>query len=360
MSEALRSLAEQAERIHAEYRRHFAGRARYTRELSRLDTLLADIRKLVAQAQTVPGADAELLPVLSQRLELYGAERQAIASVQAGGEDEAVAYRTGEWTRLVRRRYIRAFAGQNRLTRDLGLLQSMAADQRRWRDELRAVAARHEAGWHQEELGLMDDNVGIFETEAKAIEDAVAALEPERRAQVLATLANAQFDSWRLHFQGKTRGGRRPALLRRMIGSLERIHRDMLAVRDQGFNESFHQGNIENVAGRIRAWKEELRLIEGARATRDPDEVGATLGDEANKWFNEYRAQFAGKPRQGLDIDGLARVCEGLFEVALTMEDQHATWRRKLNARNLDIVIENLKAYEREFEQVREAQKQTA
>ncbi|NOY24365.1 MAG: hypothetical protein GXP62_00685 [Oligoflexia bacterium] len=357
MSDPLHALAADSDRIHAQYRRGFAGRSRYTRDLVLLDSLLQQTRELVTKAAATPGADVELSPVLAQRVALYQGEREQIAAVQAGGPDEGVAHRTGSWTRLARQRYARNFAGQNRLSRDLGLLQAMATDQRRWLDLLRAAAARHDSDWHAEDIQQMQSNIALFDGEMPQIRDARAKLEAGRQAQVLGTLANNQLAAWRLHFQGRPRRSRRAALLRRMVTSLEQIHAQMLALQQQGLREDFHQRNLEILAERLPVWRQEIAQIDQARGQAGPDAVLGALGEDANTWFQRFRAELAGKPYTKLDLEGLAQVCEGLTEVGLAMEDHHTTWQRPRNAQNLDIVLENLKAYEREFERAKDAQK---
>ncbi|MCB9780094.1 MAG: hypothetical protein H6742_16125 [Alphaproteobacteria bacterium] len=356
----LRTLAAEAERIHTEYRRHFAGRSRYTRELGKLDELIAATDKAIAGAGGVSGADTELLPTLQQRAEMYRGERKAIAQLQSGGPDEALAHRTGAWSRLSRQRYMRNFAGQRRSTRDIGLLQALADDQAFWRDELQTAARRHDGDWHADDLAMMRHNADLYLGEVDQIHQARTELADNLRAQALATEANHQFRSWRLHFQDKPRRTRRAALLKRMVGSLERIHGDMLALRDKGFSESFHTGNIDNVARRIPLWKEELQRINEARAILTPDQLAGGLGEEANGWFTRYRDELAGKNRRTVSLEALAEICEGLFEVARAMEDQHRTWQSELNEKNLLVTLDNLKTYEREFELVRETQQPKA
>ncbi len=357
MSDVLRTLVDDADRIHAEYRRNFAGRSRFTRDLGLLDRLIAETAATAKRARTVSGADAELLPLLTEREALYKAERDRIAALQAGGPDEEVAHHARMWSQLGRMRYLRNYAGHARTTRDLGLLQALAADQRHWLDLLRAAAARHDGDWHADVIEQLERNARLFEGEVEQIRQAQQGLDPLRSAQLQSTLANAQFDSWRLHFQDRPRRSRRPTLLRRMIGNLERIHGAMVAARDAGVKEQFNLGNIDNVAGRITAWKAELERIESLRAKLGPDEVAGALGDDANSWFSRFRSDFGGRSYKDIDPVALGKVCEGLQEVALAMEDHHATWRRELNRKNLHIVLENLRAHEGEFERVRDAHK---
>lgn len=353
------ALAERAERIHAEYRQHFAGKSRFTRDLSRLDRLISDLSAVRAEAEAAGDRDS-LLPVVRERESLYRAERERIAKVQAGGPDEGLASRIDNWARLARRRYIRNFAGQPRLSRDLGLLKEMLADMHHRRTRFVDVASRHDEAWHTGVREALDRNISLFESELAAITSARAAVAADRLAPLLATLANGQFAVWRRHFANRPRSFRRPPLLRRIIEQLEEIHAAMEKLRDDGVKTAQHLGNIRIVTERLATWRRELSLIESARGRAGPDGIATGLAEEANGWFQRYRDGFAGRDRASVDLAALSDICEGLHEVAHAMDELDRVWGRPRNAGNLEVVLENLKSYEREWELVKAVQSQAA
>ena len=83
----------QADALHERYRRGFVGRSRATRDLGALDALIAEttgLLPLLAQSAALRGQTEE-------RLTLYRAEREAIATIQAGGANAVAAWRLAEW-----------------------------------------------------------------------------------------------------------------------------------------------------------------------------------------------------------------------------------------------------------------------
>lgn len=349
------SLSEDATAIHDRYRQNFAGKSRATRDLALLDSIITDISAL--RGSVAEAGDADLLSKVDDRIGLYQAERTAIAGVQAGGPDVGRAHRLGDWSWLGFQRYMRHFAGQNRLTRDTALLRELAAEQRDWRDKARGLAANHEAGWQADLLQQMERNLQTFEAELAEIPKARGSLTPERQASVLASRANEQFALYRVHFAGQKRSTRRLALLRRVIGELSDVHQEMLHLRDQhGLRSESHLGNIRKVSERIQHHKREFREIEQARAQQTRGDLARALADEANQGFGVYRENYAGKSRSNRDIDKLGELNDRLHQVARAMVELSAEISSDVHDKNLDIVLDNLKRYEREYRAIRDAQ----
>jgi len=123
-----------------------------TRDLTLLDRLTTDTKSLLVEAEAVEGAQQSLIPTLQERLDLYSKELVAITAAKDAGPDELLAATLADWTWLANRRYLRNFAGQSRLTRDLGLLQELLLEQRRWRDLLAVATTRQSTGWKGELL----------------------------------------------------------------------------------------------------------------------------------------------------------------------------------------------------------------
>lgn len=355
MTADLRTLAEQAEATHGQYRLHFSGRSRVTRDLDLLDRLIAELTGLETAAAELPDAADTLVPTLGSRLELYRKERNAIQAAKDGGPDEILASRAAQWTWLIHRRYIRNFAGQSRATRDRALLAELAAEQKRLRDELAVVARRHSAGWKGDLLASMQRNLELYTKELGEVKTAQDSVSGERRGSMLAAHANNQFALWRKHFQKKARHTRRVRLLKRMIAGLDETRTQMEAARDGGLRTSSHIDNLGIVSRRLGDWRSELSKIEGAVGHQGPDRIGPALGEEANLLFRQYRTEFAGKSRAQVDLDLLGDICEQLQELTRTMDDLDRTWARPQNAKNRDITLDNLKQYEREWEAIKAA-----
>lgn len=348
-------LRSKAQAIHDRYRANFAGRSRATRDLSLLHGILDEMSGL--RGDVARSGDAELLSQVDGWTELYQREQAAIAEVQQGGPDVATAHRLGDWGFLDYQRYLRHFAGQNRTTRDSALLRELVDAQRARLDRFRALAARQESGWQADIREALEGNLAVWEKEREEIPKARQGLAPDRRASVLATRANGQFALYRLHFAGQKRSTRRLGLLRRMIGELSDIHQEMLHLRDQkGVRTESHTGNIQKVSERIQHHKREFRAIEQARGQQSPGQRSQDLANEANGLFGQYREEFAGKPRESRNLDRLGEINDQLYEAGRTMQELTEELDSEVLRKNLDVVVDNLKRYEREYRAIREAQ----
>lgn len=340
----------QATAIHDRYRKSFVGRARATRDLALLDEIIADTERLAAEVTAT-----DLRATLAERLGLYRTERTEIAAIQAGGPDALVAWRLVEWSEVTFSRYLREFAGHARPTRDVALLGEMAAELRGWIDALPNL----DDARLRTQRAQMESNLRLFTDELAAIPASRSALAPSDQGRVYAGAANVQFGLYRRHFQGKARATRRPALLRRIITGLEGIHAGMVHVRELGVRTDIHDGNITRVADRLAHHRDEVARIVEARTQVSAIELGRSLGDEANKLFAAYRAEFSGKPRDSRDLDRLSELCDALQETARTMlaldEERHEG-----NGNNIAVVLEHLKMAEREHVTIREARKPKA
>lgn len=351
MASSLESLTAQADSIHQRYRRSFAGKLRATRDVKELDGLTAELNTLSA---ALPADAADIKRQVDDWLKLYKSEREAIVAVQAGGPDAVRAWKLVDRAEINFFRYVREFAGQSRTTRDLALLEEMADRQEKLLAELAPLAARVKNGQLIEAKDGVAGNLEMFRTELKQIPAARSTLAPAEYARVLATLANGQFGLYRRHFAGHARPSRRTELLRRILRSLQDIEKAMVAVRDLGVNSDVHRDNLGKVQDRIKHHTTELEQILAAKKNTSVANIVGMLGDEANKVFNAYRAEFASKPRATADLARLDDLLDQLHEIAATMESLDGG---SSNMKNLTIVLEAAKTYEREHEAIKAAKK---
>lgn len=341
-----------AEAIHDRYRKAFVGRSRATRDLALLDSIIADTERLLAGGGLGDGEKTQV----DERLALYKTERVEIAAVQEGGPKALAGWRLAEWSEINRARYMRHFAGQSRPTRDLGLMTEMAAEEAAWIAAMPNIDNSRLAGRKEQ----MEVNHRLYTTERTAIADARYALAPSEQARVLATAANTQFGHYRLHFQGQALTSRRPALLQRVIDALEAIRVSMVRVREQGVDTEVHAANLAKVTERITHHRNELARIKKARAEARGTAIGAALGDDANKRFESYRQNYAGKPRETRDRAALSDHCDVLHELLRAMQTLDTERPDETTKKNIGIVLDHLKMAEREYVAITEAQKKKA
>lgn len=350
-------LATQADALHDRYRKGFAGRSRVTRDLAALDTLIAETEAFLGGL----GSSATLRAQVEERLGTYRSERQNIAKVQAGGQDAVDAWRLADWSEITYFRYGREYGGRARPPRDLALLAEMAADQKAWLATAKPLAQKLGDEKLDAQVKQMETNASLYSNEHGEIARARQGQAPIDRVSTLANAANRQFGLYRLHFEKKDRRSRRPGLLRRMISELETLHKDMEATQRSGISSQANADNIGKVSDRIRHHREELAKIEDARKNTPTSQIAALLGDDANAWLARYRAEFAGKSRDSRELAPLADICEGLHEVARAMAElERERGGFASNAKNLTVVLEQLKMMEREFVRIRDAKRGAA
>src|SRR5678810_314982 len=119
--------------ISSEYEQHFAGQSRATRDLAHMDSLISRIQGVISQIDHVPasirGPDLDkLLQSARESLQMYQTERGAITRAKDAGpqiEQFGELASTANFTFAL---YARHFAGQNRSTRDAGLLAEMVEE----------------------------------------------------------------------------------------------------------------------------------------------------------------------------------------------------------------------------------------
>ncbi len=348
-------LTQRLEDLHEEYRQHFAGRSRVSREADRLDGLMARVQQVMDEADGAP----QVLGLGQQRIDLYRSEAQLIREAQAGGPDVVEASGLHDGGFLALRRYARNFGGRPRASRDLGLLDELTEEQRRMQRRFDVLATRHEPGWQADVRGLLASNIQLFESERKAIVDSRKALPAAEKISVLARRANEQFSAYRVHFADKPRRSRHLPLLQRILSNLEVILAEMKALRDNGDGNAVNTENIGKVDSRVQHHRKELTQIQQARAQLRPGELSAGLADGANALFKRYREQFAGRQRREVDPEALNDINEQLQVIMRQMQALHDEAGLPANAGNLEIVIDNLKRYEREYEAVIAAKRST-
>lgn len=335
--------------INERYRAGFAGRSRATRDLSALKQIIADMERAASQAS---GADRERADTF---LNVYRSEQAQIGEVQNSGPDVLNAWRLVELSDVTFLRYARAFAGQNRTTRDVWLLREMAAEQRKRIDSWPAGADVHAR--LPDAKKTLESNLELYEKEIAEIPAARARMSAQAAAQNWATLANGQFALYRVHFSGKARDSRRINLLRRIIDALTEIKAGMEAARAQGFNAASNNENITKVADRLDHHRKELVEIERARTRIAPLALTGKFGDEANAIFKEWREGYQGRNRKDVKLDRLGEMVDVLHEVAQAMEDLGRIYVDDTNRRNHGIVLDAIKRYETEYTEVQKAQK---
>jgi hypothetical protein len=347
------------------YDDQFAGQSRGTRDLKLMDDLIRRTKNVLMQIDATPNAsrDRELSELKSSAQEqsrMLDAERAGIQEARSAGPDFERFAPLAQRANFVMARYRRHFAGKNRSTRDIGLLEEMAEDLSQIHAEMSAIVARNPAPPFRRDIEAVTQALTMYRSERDAVLGSWKTGTPEEQTGSAGTVANGQFELYADHFAGKGRSSRRPELLERMLRTLERCKTRMLDLSANGSVAETNQNNLGIVDENLRMYATELEEIRKAKESTSLEDLVGSLGGAANDVFDEYRKRYAGKDRKTVDRDRLGVMCDLLGEIERQMELIARGVENKINASNLEIVRSQLSAFEGEWEQVTQVQQPAA
>ena len=359
----IENLGKELEQIDREYASDFAGHSRLTRDASQMDRMVKRVAAILSQVDRIPAAAqgpdlTRVRDAAAASLTLYEGERDAITRAQAVGPAFEQFSTEATSANFVFARYMRHFAGQDRSTRDAALLGELVDDLRQIDKRMTALLENANKGNadFEKDRKVVRENLVQYQKEIDLIEGIQSAGTPEEQASILATLANNQFTVYQANFAGEPRISRRPALLMRVLGTLKKIRERMLALRAGGLTIEFNSKNIAIVEDRLGVYETEIAEVRKIRQATPMTDIMGELGGAANKLFDEYRTNFADKPRGQADAKRLFSICDKLGELRRQMVEMSWAEDSEMNHKNLDIVTEQLVMFEAEFEAVIRAQ----
>ena len=365
MASIIETLGKELEELERQYADGFAGQSRLTRDLDLLDSIIAKAGSILKRIDQIPSAAqgpelVRLRDAAAQASNLYTQERAAIVRAKEVGPEFESFSMDATSANLVFARYARHFAGKDRSTRDLALLGELVDELKQIDKRMTQVLETTKSSDFENDRRVVRENLAQYQREIEAIEAAQKTGEPEQRASVMATLANAQFAVYQAHFAGEPRISRRPALLMRIISSLKKIRETMVGYREGGLNLDFNTKNIAIVEERLKIYENELVEVRKIRQATQMSDIMGELGGAANKLFDQYRTNFADKPRSQVDLDLLGNICDKLAEIRRQMSEMAWAEDNEMNAKNLEIVTEQLVMFEGEYEAVIRARTQAS
>jgi hypothetical protein len=357
---AIEALKQQIDDLSSEYAARFAGHSRVTRELADIEGLVTRAKQVVGKLEALPKSakDPEveaLVDLAKSNLQLYQTERTAIAEAKQGGPAMVEFAALGTQANFVFARYRRHFAGKSRNTRDLGLLAEMVDDLQKLQTRMKTLIAGKSDQRMQDDLELVGTNIKLYVAERGEIVESRNAGTAEEQADVLAEVANLQFQVYQDHFASKSRLTRRPELLQRMIDNLKLVKERMEALKKGGVSSESNTKNIDIVQANVDMYVTELAEIRKARSGVKLADLMGNLGSAANDVMTEYRENFAGKERATRDLDLLSKLADQLGEIFRQMTALQRAEKNEMNARNMSIVNDNLVMLESEYEEIRKA-----
>jgi hypothetical protein len=221
------NLGKELEQIDREYASDFAGHSRLTRDIGQMERMIKRCASIVEQVNKIPSAAqgpdlARVRDAAAQSLQLYQAEREAIARAQEVGPSFESFSMEATSANFVFARYMRHFAGKDRSTRDVALLGEMVEDLRQIDKRMTQLLTDTKGSADfEKDRKVVRENLAQYQKEIELVEGAQSTGTPDDQASVLASLANNQFSVYQTHFAGEPRVSRRPALLMRVVASLK-------------------------------------------------------------------------------------------------------------------------------------------
>lgn len=266
-------LGTQANFVFARYRRHFAGKARQTRDLGLLAEMIDDLTKIQQRMQPivnknkgVEGLAADLELVVSNS-KLYVTERGEIAESRSAGTPEEQADFLAEAANGQFRVYQEHFADKSRITRRPQLLQRMVDNLKQIKDRMEGLRKGGlKSDVNAKNIEIVDANLKMYTTELAEIKKARAAVKLSDLMGSLGGAANDVMEEYRQGFAGKPRKGRDLDLLSKLCDQLGEIARQMSDLGRAEVQE-FNLKNLAIVTDNLTMLENEYEEIKKANAS---------------------------------------------------------------------------------------------
>ncbi len=345
----LENIQQRAQNISARYTANFAGHPRITRRLDLLQTLIQELEDLQKESSSHDDATDELRLAIGRDLDNYRRELKLIEKAQQGDATSFASSRLVGWANLTLGRYRRGFAGKSRDSRDLSRLNSI---QEHLGATLAQIDRLREVREGDQQLdhvhSLLTERMQTYEREQDAIQKVQGAGEIAERGSRYANMANHCLTLYRYHYAGRARVGRSKPLLQSILRELKRAEAGMDKMIQDGVQDERHQKNLDLVRQNVEAYTKEITHIVSAHEAATVGQRVSALGQAANDRFEEYKLEFAGKPRKSCDEQLLDQILEDLYHTAEQMDQIDRDHGDETNARNLQIVLDRMRMYDRE------------
>ena len=257
------------------------------------------------------------------------------------------------------REYADGFAGQSRLTRDLDLLDKIIARGSSILEQIDKIpsAARGPDLVRLRESALQ--NLGLYAQERAAIQRAQEVGPVFESFSLEATNANLVFARYTRHFAGKDRTTRDLGLLGELVEDLKQIDKRMGSLVEESNVQDFDRDR-KVVQDNLTQYQKEIELIDNAQKSGTPDQRASVLATLANSQFSLYQTHFANEPRISRRPALLMRIISSLKKIHERMVGyRDGGLDLDFNTKNIGIVEDRLKTYERELGEIRKVRQAT-
>jgi hypothetical protein len=257
-------------------------------------------------------------------------------------------------------RYESQFAGMARASRNLDELDSIIAETKSVLSRIESIPDAVRPPDLFELATTARQNVALYERERTLIVEAKRVGPDFELFAQLAASANFVFARYRRHFAGQSRATRDVGLLDEIIENLGAVEQGMADVVARAKSADFKK-DLDLVRSSLKMYKDERGEIVKASKEGTPDERASLMANLANAQFAIYQAHFAGKARATRRPALLVRVIDRLTAIQKEMRSLEGKGLTgQTNAKNIDIVSNQLETYRAELDEVRKARKDTS
>lgn len=345
-------IREASDKLHAEYRRNFAGLPRVTRDANLLRGIHEETVRLRGLA---PRKGTQLQDILRDRAALYARELRAIEQQQSQSPFAPAAARVASDANATFDRYRRHFGGQSRWSRDLRLLKELTEELVLAESNFKLVYESWNHGSVKRDLELVQDNIRLYTNEIQEIKASREGLDDEQKVSETASSANTLFAMYRAQFAGLPRLSRRPELLERLLESLREVEARMVATAAEGNTNQSLRDNMKLVRSQVEMWEQELPQIRQARADAELSDLIMALGTEIDAVWGIWGDEYANQPRNTRDLERLSGLIDRSDEVARQARELHRTYELDATDRLLRVARDQRTILIREYAQIKEA-----
>lgn len=265
-------LATWANFVFDEYRRHFAGKNRATRDLGRMEEMIAelegvrqDMESLMEKRPDLEATKADI-ETIENNLDLYEAELDNILKARRAGtrDEQASALATAANEQFTV--YKNQFAGKGRGSRRPGLLERVIKNLEGILSEMRRL---NEKGYRSESntrnITIVQENLKLYKGEVKEIRASREQNSADDLAGLLGGGANDVMARYRENFAGKSRATRDLELLTALCDEMYEIGLQMREVQDANPDIEMNNRNLSIVIDNLIVYHTEFRAIQEAK-----------------------------------------------------------------------------------------------
>lgn len=267
------ALRTQANLVFAMYHRHFAGKARNTRDLGLLAEMIDDLERvgdaMKELAPSIPPGHgtAEDIKLVADNVQMYTTERGEIVEARGMGTTDEQAGTLAECANGQFKLYDTHFAGKSRLTRRPALIQRMIDNLTQIQDRMKTLREQGlRTDYNDQNIQIVEESLATYRTE---LEEIRKARQTTRFADLQGNLGGAANEVFKLYadnYAGQDRRTRSLQLLSDICDMLSEIGRQMW---DLGRAEptDMNEKNLQIVTEQRVMFEREYTAIEDAQKT---------------------------------------------------------------------------------------------